>query len=150
MTLQEEISYVKKYLFIQQKRLDDNFVVIWDVPAELENCKIIKMSLQPLIENAINYGIIPYSNTGELRIEANRAEDRVYIRVKDSGLGLTEEEAEEINRSIQKQVIKESSHIGLNNVNQRIILAFGEQYGVTVKSRGLEGTTVELELPYQE
>lgn len=150
VTLQEEISYMKKYLFIQRKRLDDSFVVIWDVPVELESCKIIKMSLQPLIENAINYGIIPYSNTGELRIEANRVQDRIYIRVKDSGLGLTEEEAEEINRSIRKQVIKESSHIGLSNVNQRIILAFGEQYGVTVKSQGLEGTTVELELPYQE
>lgn len=149
VTLREEIMYAKMYLFIQRKRLDDSFDINWKIPAELEECKVIKMILQPVIENAIKYGIIPYGNTGELRIEADRVQDIIYIRVRDSGLGLTEEEADEINQSIQKQVIKESNHIGLSNVHQRIILAFGEPYGVKVKKQNLDGTIVELKLPYQ-
>lgn len=64
-------------------------------------------------------------------------------------MGLTEEEVEEINCSIRKTVIKESDHIGLSNVNQRIILAFGEGYGVIVRSKINRGTMVTLELPYQ-
>ena len=86
---------------------------------------------------------------GTLWIEASRREDVVCISVKDSGMGLTKEGVEEINRSIRKTVIKESDHIGLSNVNQRIILAFGEGYGVTVRSKINFGTTVTLELPYQ-
>lgn len=149
VTLQKELEYVKMYLFIQQKRLNDSFDVVWNIPKELLACKVIKMVLQPVIENAINYGIKPYDDRGELVIEAIRKQDVIYISVKDSGLGLTQEEADEINQSIRKQVIKESDHIGLSNVNQRIILAFGEEYGVKVKSKRNEGTTVELVVPYQ-
>lgn len=143
------MAYVKKYLFIQQKRLDDGFAVVWNVEEGLENCKVIKMILQPVVENAINYGIKPYVGKGTLWIEAVRRGDIVCISVKDSGMGITEEEVEEINCSIKKTVIKESDHIGLSNVNQRIILAFGEEYGVTVRSKINLGTTVTLELPYQ-
>lgn len=149
VTLKKELEYVKMYLFIQQKRLGDRFDVVWKIPKELLSCKVIKMVLQPVVENAIHYGIKPYDDIGELIIEAERELDVVRIRVKDSGMGLTREEADEINRSIRAQVIKESNHIGLSNVNQRIILAFGEEYGVTVKSRQYVGTTVELVVPYQ-
>ena len=148
VTLQEELEYVKKYLFIQLKRLNQNFDVIWKIPKEHLACKTIKMILQPIVENAINYGIKPYRKRGELEIEVVRVQDILCIRVKDSGLGLKSEAAEEINRSIRKQVIKESNHIGLTNVHQRIILTFGENYGVTVKGEINKGTVVELELPY--
>lgn len=149
ITLEKELKYVKKYLFIQQKRLGDTFAVDFLVPSELENCKITKMVLQPIIENAIEYGIKPYNNQGNIRVCVSRWEERVRISVKDSGLGVTQKEAEEINNSIRKTVIKESNHIGLSNVNQRIILAFGEEYGVSVYGSIGEGTEVVLEVPYQ-
>ena len=147
VTLSEELEYVKKYIFIQQKRCNDGFDVVLKIPKELEECKVIKMMVQPVVENAIHYGIKPYDVRGCLEISVDRIHDVLSITVKDSGLGMAWEEVEEINRAIRKQVIKESDHIGLSNVNQRLILAFGEQYGVTISS--CEGTVVELKLPYQ-
>ncbi len=149
VTLDEELEYARKYVFIQQERLGHSFDVAWEIPGELLSCKVIKMILQPIIENAIIHGIQPYEDRGELVIKAVTEQDMIIISVKDSGLGLTSEEVETINESIRKQVFKESNHIGLSNVNQRINLAFGENYGVTVKSRINEGTVVELKLPYQ-
>ena len=149
ITLREEMEYVQKYLFIQQKRLGGCFDVIFSVPRELEKCKVIKMVLQPLIENAVKYGIKPYDHHGVLKVEAVRDGETVCISVADSGLGINPEQVEEINSSIGKTVIKENSHIGLSNVNQRIILSFGEEYGVTLKSRIGFGTVVTLKMPFE-
>lgn len=148
VTLKDEIDYVQKYLFIQQKRLGDQFNVIFSIPSELEECKLIKMVLQPLVENAIKYGLKPFDYKGGLHVEATRDSDNLYVSVRDSGLGLNAEQVEEINYSIQKTVIKENSHIGLSNVNQRIKLSFGEAYGVTLSSQIGLGTVVTLKFPY--
>jgi two-component system sensor histidine kinase YesM len=83
-----------------------------------------------------------------LHIRAIRVGETVRFYVSDSGFGMAQEEADEINRVIRSQVIKESDHIGLSNVHQRINLMFGDQYGVTVRSKINEGTTVELTIPY--
>lgn len=150
ITLGEEIEYVQQYLLIQSKLLGDRFDIDMQIPEELKECKLIKLILQPVVENAIKYGIKPYSGRGRLCVRATRQADVLCVDVQDSGLGLTEEEAAEINDSIRKTVIKESKHLGLSNVNQRIILAFGEEYGVTMKSRIGIGTTVEVRAPYQK
>lgn len=148
VTLEEEINYTKKYLLVQQIRCNYGFDVLWDIPAELGKCNAIKMILQPVVENAIKYGIKPFGDGGSLQIRALRVNDTVRIFVSDSGFGLTQEETDEINRVINSQVIKESDHIGLSNVNQRINLMFGDAYGVKVSSKINEGTTVELTIPY--
>lgn len=149
VTLREELEYVKKYLFIQQKRLKNGFDVVWQIAEDTYDCKVIKILIQPVIENAIKYGIKPYQDKGTLMISAQKQDDKLCIVVKDSGMGLTKEEVTEINQSIKKQVIKESNHIGLSNVNQRIILSFGEAYGVVVDSAINGGTRVMLTLPWQ-
>ena len=107
------------------------------------------MMLQPIVENAIEYGIRPYSKNGTVRISAIRNDDILSIIVQDSGLGISNEKVTEINSSIRKSVIKESSHIGLSNVHQRINLAFGDSYGIIVESKIGHGTKVILNLPYQ-
>lgn len=150
VTLQEEIEYIKEYLHIQQKRLKDSFDVTIDVPAEIEKCKVIKIMLQPIVENAIEYGILPYGGRGELKIYAERVDDdTVCVIVEDSGIGMVPEKVEEINDSICKTVIKENRHIGLHNVSQRMKLAFGDDYGIIVKSKIGFGTKVIFRLPYQ-
>lgn len=148
VTLQDEIIYVKKYLYIQQKRLRNSFSVEFEGIEQYGNCKVIKMMLQPIVENAIEYGIVPYSRSGRLRISAIRNDDILSIIVQDSGLGISQEKVTEINNSIRKSVIKESSHIGLSNVHQRINLAFGDSYGIVVESRIGYGTKVTINLPY--
>lgn len=149
VTLGEEVAYVKKYLFIQQMRLKGGFDVEWSIPEELTCCRCIRLMLQPLVENAINYGIKPYGAGGKITITSSRAGNRLSICVIDTGMGLTPDRVSEINESIRKEVIKESDHIGLSNVNQRIMLAFGEEYGVSVHSQILQGTSIVLELPFQ-
>lgn len=146
--LREEINYTKKYLLVQQIRCNFGFDVLWDIPKELDDCNVIKMILQPVVENAIKYGIKPFGDGGVLQIRAVRAGETVRVFVSDSGFGMTQEEADEVNRVIRSQVIKESDHIGLSNVHQRINLMFGDQYGVSVRSKINEGTTVELTIPY--
>lgn len=148
VSLEDEINYVETYLFIQQKRLEGRFEVLFDIPQELKQCAIIKMILQPVVENAINYGIIPYHNQGVILITAEKRQERVFIKVKDSGLGMSQEEADQINASIRQTVIKESTHIGLSNVNQRLILAFGDEYGVKLDSKIGYGTVITIEIPY--
>ena len=122
--------------------------MVWNIESGLENNKIVKLILQPIVENAINYGIKPYDGKGTIEIKAYSTVDRVKIIVKDSGWGLSPQEVEQINTSIRKTVIKESDHIGMSNVNQRLILAFGEAYGVTVSSKIGNGTSITIELPY--
>ena len=148
VSLEEEIDYAKKYVLVQQIRCNYGFEVLWDIPEELGKCNVIKMILQPVVENAIKYGIKPFGGGGSLQIRAIRVGETIRIFVSDSGFGLTQEEADEINRAVNRQVIKESDHIGLSNVHQRINLMFGDQYGVTVRSKINEGTTVELTIPY--
>lgn len=148
VSLREEINYTKKYLLVQQIRCNYGFEVHWDIPEELDKCNMIKMILQPVVENAIKYGIKPFGDGGSLHIRAIRAGETVRFYVSDSGFGMTQEECDEINRVIRSQVIKESDHIGLSNVHQRINLMFGDQYGVTVRSKINDGTTVELTIPY--
>jgi len=149
ITLGEEIKYVKEYLCIQQKLLNDQFEVDIDVSEELKKCRFIKLLLQPVVENAIKHGIIPYGIRGSIVIEAKQVNEELWISVQDSGLGITQEEVDQINASIHEHVIKENEHIGLSNVNQRIMLAFGENYGVSVFSQIGGGTKVLLKIPFE-
>ena len=147
VTVADEVEYVKKYLFIQEKRFRDQFEVTWDIPKEFENCKVIKLILQPIVENAINYGIKPFGEKGLIEIKAYAEDNNLRISVSNSGFGLPSERVEEINKSVRGNDIKESDHIGMSNVNQRIVLAFGPEYGVNLSSRIMDGTTVTLSFP---
>lgn len=146
--LSDEVEYVKKYLFIQQKRFKGQFDVVWDIPPELEDCKVIKLILQPIVENAINYGIKPFGGKGLIKIKARKNDNTLFITVNDSGFGLPESKVEEINKSVHGNDIKENNHIGMSNVNQRIVLAFGPEYGVDLSSSIGKGTKVTLRFPY--
>lgn len=148
VSLSDEIEYVRKYLYIQEKRFNDQFEVLWSIPKELENCKVIKLILQPIVENAINYGIKPFSEKGLIEIKAFTEANTLYVTVRNSGLGLPMSKVEAINKSVRGNDIKESDHIGLSNVNQRIVLAFGPEYGVNLSSSIVDGTIVTLSFPY--
>lgn len=147
VSLSEEIAYVKKYLFIQQMRFEDGFDVEYENLDQFQDRKVIKMILQPVVENAFEYGIKPYVKRGRIVISVETHEDTLRIYVHDSGIGMPQSKVEEINNAIQENVIKETEHIGLSNVNQRIKLAFGDAYGVKLESRIGYGTKVILDLP---
>lgn len=142
-----EIQHCRYYLEIQEKRYEDKFEVVWEVPEEVNQCRIIRIVLQPLVENAIYHGIKPLSNKGIITISGSLRGDLVELTVSDNGLGMTAEELKQLQNSMRSDMIKESSHIGVTNVNQRIRLYFGEQYGVFIDSREGIGTQVSVRFP---
>jgi two-component system, sensor histidine kinase YesM len=146
----DELNNAKMYIEIQQKRYVDKFDIIYNIQEEIMNCKTVKIILQPIIENAIYHGIKPLTNKGEIIVQGELIEKVVYISIMDNGLGMTEEEIERLNLSISSNFIKESLHIGISNVNQRLKLYFGESYGLHIESDYSFGTKVIIKFPFLE
>lgn len=142
-----EIQHCKYYLEIQKLRYEDKFDVLWEIPPEVERCKIIRIVLQPLVENAIYHGIKPLTNKGLIRIGGRILAQSVELTISDNGLGMTGQELEALRQNMRSDKIKESRHIGVANVNQRLRLCFGEEYGLLVESREGEGTSVTVRIP---
>ncbi|WP_312370179.1 sensor histidine kinase [Lachnoclostridium sp.] len=146
--LKTEIEHCENYLEIQKKRYENKFEVDFRIPEELYNCKTIRIILQPIIENAIYHGIKPLSNKGIIIVEGKLQDDTVELVVSDNGLGMTEEELQALNMAMKRNFIKESEHIGATNVNQRLQLYFGDEYGIVIKSLEGIGTKVTIRFPY--
>lgn len=142
-----EIEHCMNYLMIQEKRYEDKFEVIWQVPARIYECRTIRVILQPIVENAIYHGIKPLSNKGQIIIGGDIVDGKVFLTVADNGLGMTLQQVEELEDNMKSDMIKESRHIGIANVNQRLKLYFGEQYGISVESREAIGTKVTICFP---
>ena len=142
-----EIRHCMYYLEIQKTRYEDKFEVSWQIPEEVKNCRIIRIVLQPLIENAIYHGIKPMTNKGQITISGQTKEGLLLLTVSDNGLGMTGQELEALQRNMQSDMIRESSHIGMANVNQRLKLYYGEEYGLTVVSGEGMGTSVTIRIP---
>lgn len=143
----EEIRHSMYYLEIQKIRYEDKFDVVWKIAPEVESCRIIRVVLQPLIENAIYHGIKPLTNKGLLTIRGYLNGETAELSVEDNGLGMTPEELNRLRENINGDVIKESAHIGLSNVNQRIRLYYGNEYGLIIDSREGVGTRVTIRFP---
>lgn len=155
VVLDEELNYIKNYVDIMNLRLDGLLTLNIDVPHEMHDQEVLKMSLQPIIENAIKHGIIPndQKNEGILQVNARCSEDYIIIEIKDNGVGMTKEECESLNLSIQTGIKNQNSGskggngIGIHNVNERIQLYYGTEYGVFVTSEKGEFTMVTVKMP---
>lgn len=113
---------------------------------ELYEYCTVKLILQPILENAINYGVSSMDDCGEIRVTGRREGENILLAVTDNGMGMTEEEVELI-LTDSNRVHKHGSGVGLVNVNNRIQLLFGKEYGVRVESEPDEGTTVSICIP---
>jgi two-component system sensor histidine kinase YesM len=146
--LKTEIEHCENYLEIQKKRYENKFEVEFRIPEVLYMCKTVRIILQPIIENAIYHGIKPLSNKGIISVEGELIGDTVELVVSDNGLGMTEAELQALNMTMKNNYIKESEHIGVTNVNQRLKLYFGDEYGIVIKSKEGIGTKVIIKFPY--
>lgn len=152
--LRDEIEHIKNYIFIQKIRFEDRFEVTYDIPDPFLDCKVIKFILQPIIENALIHGLEDKLGKGRILISAKVNEDILCLMVEDDGVGIPSEKVEQMNAEFneigtnpnQKENSKRS--IGLRNVNTRIKLVNGNKYGITIRSKLLEGTIVTISLPY--
>ncbi len=147
--LESELQHAKSYLLIQSYRYRDQFSYRFDVDESLLRYLCNKITLQPLIENAIYHGIDRMVDEGEIVIsvqEADDCPDDILITVSDNGIGMTEEQCRKI---LQKEK-SDSTGIGVKNVNDRLKIWFGERYGITIRSQPDVGTTVIVRIPKVE
>ncbi|MBO4902305.1 MAG: sensor histidine kinase [Lachnospiraceae bacterium] len=150
ITIREEMQHVRSYLKIQQVRYQDILAYEIDVPESILNCLIPKISVQPLVENALYHGIKNKRRMGKITVTGEERDDRVLIRVEDNGIGMTKERLDTVNARIKDPTFESAEAYGLYNVNERIRLKFGDPYGVTIRSEYGEGTVCEICLPREE
>lgn len=138
-----EIDHVKMYTEIQKYRYGEKFDVLWEINEDILQYKIVKITIQPLIENAIYHGIKPKEGKGTIRIKGYTCDEDIVIEVIDDGIGIGSKIVDELNIDLQNEFLQFDSHIGLKNVNQRIKLIMGDRYGLSVNS-GVNGTIVRI------
>lgn len=143
VSLKNELDHVAAYVNIQNMRFEDHFKLTIDVPETLYDYKIIKIILQPLVENAILHGIREKSSeTGEITIAAGLKDGVITISITDDGVGIPEEKLETLLTKSTK-----NSGYGVWNIHERIQLSYGNQYGLRYTSRPYIGTTVFITFP---
>lgn len=144
--VQDELQHAKSYMNIQKIRYKNAFSVVFDVEPVVYTYCSVKLVLQPLLENAISYGVSGMDELGEIRVVARKQGERIILSVEDNGLGMSEEEAELV-LTDSDRIHKRGSGVGLINVNNRIQMLFGKEYGLVVESEPDEGTTVSICIP---
>lgn len=144
--LEEETRSVKDYLSIQRIRYSDVFDFTMDIEPDILVSIIPKLTIQPLVENAIYHGLKNKASFGHLTITGRREDQKVILIVEDDGAGITAERLQEIRSSMRDP--QQQVGYGLRSVNERIKLYFGEPFGVQIQSASGVGTIVTVELPY--
>lgn len=147
ISIGDEIKHAGNYMNIQERRYKDIFSVEFRIDEEIISCCTVKLIIQPLLENAIYYGVEGMDGDGVIQVIGYRKEEDIYIEVRDNGLGIPEEMVESL-LTENNRVRKKGSGVGLINVHNRIRLRFGNPYGLEIESRLDEGTTVRIHLPY--
>lgn len=145
--LREEIEHVKNYLLIQKIRYHSRFTFFFDIDKKLLDFGVLKLGLQPVVENAIYHGIDPESFENEIKIRIYDDQNHVYLEVKNNGYGISKEGIEKIYSGFSDK--KESKHIGLRNINQRLQLYYGADAKVEIESCLDEYTIVRIVYPKQ-
>lgn len=145
--VRNEIEHVKNYLTIQNIRYKNKFTYNIQADENTLDLSTMKLIIQPLVENAIYHSMDFMDGDGEILIKSYIDDDKLYIEVIDNGLGMTEEEAEGLLKSNKRNSKIKGSGIGLKNVDDRIKLYFGQNYGVSIYSEPDEGTMVRIIMP---
>ncbi len=143
----DELEHVRNYLMIQQMRFKDKFTYEIQAEPEVLSFSCLKLMLQPLVENAIYHGMEFMDGDGLIQVLAYQKENGLWFEVRDNGLGMTKEQTSSLLTKDMPVHSRQGSGIGVKNVNERIRLYFGEEYGLTIQSEPDEGTTILIHLP---
>lgn len=146
ISVKDELQHAQSYMNIQRVRYKDAFSVTFDVEPELEKYCAVKLTLQPILENAINYGVDPMDDCGEIRVCVRKEGELLVLSVEDNGIGMSEEEVELL-LTDNNRVPKHGSGVGLINIHNRLQILFGKEYGLVIESEPDEGTKVSIQIP---
>jgi two-component system sensor histidine kinase YesM len=147
ISLESEVELVKSYLEIQKMRFGEKINYTIQVLCNISQYYILPLLLQPIVENAFVHGLESKQGNGNIDITIRAEKDNFIIAIKDDGLGISEEKLEYLNKCLEDFSSSGKKSIGISNVNQRIKLYYGEEYGMKVNSRVDEGTEVSIILP---
>jgi two-component system sensor histidine kinase YesM len=148
VTLEEEIFYTQCYINIQSIRYRNKFKAKWNCDEGILDVRIMKLLLQPLIENSIYHGIKEKDSQGIISIKIIKDRNHLKIWLVDDGVGIEPRKLTEIRRTLRNESdIVHNEHIGLFNVNKRLILTYGESYGIRIKTIYRKGTAIYLKVP---
>lgn len=144
ITMGEELVSTSDYLYLQKIRHTDMFDYTIECPEELKEYRILKLVLQPIVENAISHGFTAKTTNGHITIQVQRQKDMVVIEVTDNGKGMKPEQVAALLTPTKDSKMKS---FGLRNVDERIKLYFGHSYGLKISSVESSGTSVSIYLP---
>jgi len=144
ITVEEELDIVMNYITIQKFRFEERLDFSMDVPTEVRNLLLPKLTLQPLIENSIYYALERMIEPCRIRLSSRREPGRCLLTVEDNGPGI---EADLLERVRRGDAPARGIGIGIGNIKERIALAFGENYGVSIDSEPGRGTRVSVHIP---
>lgn len=151
--LSDEVEHCGRYLEVMKYRLAERLNWVITMGEQLEEVRIPKLLIQPLVENAIQHGIERKMGNGTVKLTVQLTEDHTHfhIQIKDDGLGMNIEELQALNHRLELTEVdpSSSSGIGLVNVEKRIKLYYGENYGIRIQSSPEAGTEVNVVLPIQ-
>ena len=146
--IKDELQHSRSYMNIQLARYKERFKTEFRIEEEIENYCIVKLVIQPILENAIYYGVgnMDEDDGGMIIVSGKKKDEDILITIEDNGMGMREEVLENILTDNSK-VPKHGSGVGVINVHSRIRLMFGEEYGLSIESEPDEGTRVTIRIP---
>ncbi len=150
VTIEDEMQYIRSYLEIQQARYADILDYEIDIDPSLYPYKILKMTLQPMVENSLYHGIKYKRAKGLIRVSGEKQGDKILLYIQDNGVGMTPQETEALTEKINMPCNETGAGFGLANVNERIRMNFGQEYGLFVQSEKGKGTKITIAIPATE
>lgn len=143
ISLEEELKFVHTYLILEKARFGRKLQFKDQIPKELMNVTIPRLSIQPLVENAVKHGITPKIGNGMVGVQVEVKEDELYIYIRDDGMGIPEDRLLEV----LKPGVGSGNGVGMANVHERLRGLYGEEYGLRIESVLGQETTVIMHLP---
>lgn len=146
-TVGEELTYLKNYVLFQRENYYEKFDIEYNVPADILKYHIIRIVFQPIVENAVIYGIKPSDKKCHIEFKAREKDGALIFEIINDGIPITRERAAELTEILEKGDFRSGNHIGLNNVNNRIKIMYGKEYGIRVYVSDSGKTVVKIRIP---
>ena len=145
--LTDELDITKSYLTIQNLRFENQFDTIWLINDDIEKLLTPKLIFQPILENSIIHGILPAKRKCTIIFSADIIEDSIVFTIKDDGAGIDETTLQKLVENLDDMSTINTKKLGLKNVNMRIKLLFGQEYGCSISSEKNKGTEIKIRIP---
>lgn len=149
-TVEEEVSHAKLYVKILEKKHGGSIQIHWHMDEKIMSCQILSLCIQPLIENAVQHGLRPRRYRGNIMVSGERFENFICITVQDDGVSMDIEACRRMNQELLDDYVMDMSHMGVKNINKRIKILFGDEYGINFMPEESGGLAVRILLPYME